>query len=56
MSRPAPSPCSGILQIEQYVPGESALGADETPIKLSSNETPLGPSPKAVTAFRQAAA
>ena len=56
MSRPAPSPCSGILQIEQYVPGESELAADETPIKLSSNETPLGPSPKAVTAFRQAAA
>lgn len=56
MSRPAPSPCSGILRIEQYVPGESELAADETPIKLSSNETPLGPSPKAVTAFRQAAA
>jgi histidinol-phosphate aminotransferase len=32
------------------------LAADETPIKLSSNETPLGPSPKAVAAFRQAAA
>jgi histidinol-phosphate aminotransferase len=55
MSPPALSPRSGILQIEQYVPGESALAADETPIKLSSNETPLGPSPKAVTAFRQAA-
>ncbi|MEE9586525.1 MAG: histidinol-phosphate transaminase, partial [Hyphomicrobiaceae bacterium] len=56
MSRPAPSPRPGILQIEQYVPGESELAADETPIKLSSNETPLGPSPKAVAAFRQAAA
>lgn len=56
MSRRAPSPRPGILNIEQYVPGESALAADETPIKLSSNETPLGPSPKAVAAFRQAAA
>jgi len=56
MSRPAPSPRPGILQIEQYVPGESELAADEVPIKLSSNETPLGPSPKAIAAFRQAAA
>ena len=56
MSPPAPSPRPGILKIEKYVPGESQLAADETPIKLSSNETPLGPSPKAIAAFRRAAA
>jgi histidinol-phosphate aminotransferase len=37
------------------VPGESRLPAGLTPIKLSSNETPLGPSPKAVAAFKAAA-
>ncbi len=50
-----PSPRSGILDIEAYVPGESRLPSGKKPIKLSSNETPLGPSPKAVAAFRDAA-
>jgi histidinol-phosphate aminotransferase len=48
----APQPGPGILDIDPYVPGESRLPSGVTPIKLSSNETPLGPSPKAVAAFK----
>jgi histidinol-phosphate aminotransferase len=51
----APQPRPGILDIEPYVPGESRLPAGKKPIKLSSNETPLGPSPKAVAAYKAAA-
>jgi histidinol-phosphate aminotransferase len=45
----------GILDIEAYVPGESKAPAGLRPAKLSSNETPLGPSPRAVEAFKAAA-
>ncbi len=55
MAIAAPRPKPGILDIEAYVPGESKLPAGIKPIKLSSNETPLGPSPKAVAAFREVA-
>ncbi len=55
MPSPTPAPRPGILEIEPYVPGESSLPAGLAPIKLSSNETPLGPSPKAIAAFRGAA-
>jgi histidinol-phosphate aminotransferase len=48
-SRPVPRP--GVLDIEAYVPGKSAAPAGVKLHKLSSNETPLGPSPKAVAAF-----
>ncbi len=51
----APQPRPGILDIEPYVPGESHLPTGTAPIKLSSNETPLGPSPKAVAAFKSLA-
>ena len=55
-----PSPGStakpGILDIDAYVPGESKVPGGVTPAKLSSNETPLGPSPKAVEAFKATAA
>ncbi len=51
----APQPRPGILDIAPYVPGESKLPSGLAPIKLSSNETPLGPSPKAVAAYRSAA-
>ncbi len=47
-----PQPKPGILEIDAYVPGESKLPAGIKPIKLSSNETPLGPSPKAVAAYK----
>ena len=55
MTTRAPVPRPGILDIELYVPGESNLPGGVKPIKLSSNETPLGPSAKAVAAFKAAA-
>lgn len=48
-SRPVPRP--GVLDIEAYVPGKSAAPAGVKLHKLSSNETPLGPSPKAAAAY-----
>lgn len=55
MSPRTPQPNPGILEIEPYVPGESRIAGAAKVIKLASNETPLGPSPKAVEAFRAAA-
>jgi histidinol-phosphate aminotransferase len=52
---PRPVPRSGVLDIEAYVPGKSAAPGAEKVHKLSSNETPLGPSPRAVEAVRRAA-
>lgn len=52
-SRPEPRP--GVLKIKPYVPGKShAPGVDKV-FKLSSNESPLGPSPKAVAAYQACA-
>jgi histidinol-phosphate aminotransferase len=51
-----PRPQPGILEIEAYVPGESGLPGGIKPIKLSSNESALGASPKAIEAVRAAAA
>lgn len=48
-------PRSGVLAVDPYVPGRSKLAGAGPVIKLSSNETPLGPSPLAVEAFRKAA-
>ena len=52
-AKPVPRP--GILDIAAYVPGKSAVPGDGPVIKLSSNETPLGPSPEAVAAYKAAA-
>jgi histidinol-phosphate aminotransferase len=52
--RPVPRP--GVLSIEAYVPGKSTAPGVAKVFKLSSNETPLGPSPKAIEAFRAAGA
>ncbi|MBV9138991.1 MAG: aminotransferase class I/II-fold pyridoxal phosphate-dependent enzyme, partial [Hyphomicrobiales bacterium] len=49
-SRPQPRP--GVLDIEAYVPGKSTAEGAEKIYKLSSNETPLGASPKAIEAFK----
>ena len=49
MTLPTPKP--GVLEISAYVPGESEVPSGVKPIKLSSNETPLGASPKAKAAF-----
>ena len=55
MNRPVPNP--GILDIAPYTPGKSPVPeAGRKVFKLSANETPLGPSPKAIEAYRQAAA
>ncbi len=51
-----PQPRAGIMDIEAYVPGKSAAPAGVKLHKLSSNENPLGPSPKAVEAAREVAA
>ncbi len=40
------------MDISPYVPGESEVAGGLKPIKLSSNETPLGPSPKAIAAYK----
>ncbi len=51
----APVAQPGIMDIAPYVPGKSkATGAGRT-FKLSSNESPLGASPRAITAFRDVA-
>ena len=50
-----PIPRQGILDIAPYVPGTSALPGAHSVIKLSSNETPFGPSPAAVEAYHAAA-
>ena len=51
--RPEPRP--EILAIDAYVPGKSGAAGVAKVHKLSSNESPLGPSPKAVAAFQAAA-
>jgi histidinol-phosphate aminotransferase len=52
MANSAPQPRPGIMSISAYVPGESEVESGIRPIKLSSNETPLGPSPKAIAAYK----
>lgn len=44
-----------VMAIDAYVPGKSGAAGLAKVHKLSSNETPLGPSPLAVAAFRAAA-
>jgi len=52
-SKPVPRP--GILDIAAYVPGKEHAPGIARVYKLSSNETPLGASPKAIEAFKNAA-
>jgi histidinol-phosphate aminotransferase len=52
---PRPQPRPGVLEIEAYVPGKSGAPGVAKVHKLSSNETPLGPSPRAIEAVRRAA-
>ncbi|MCK3780416.1 histidinol-phosphate transaminase [Ensifer sesbaniae] len=51
----SPEPRSGILDIAAYVPGKEHAPGVAKVHKLSSNETPLGASPKAIEAFQAAA-
>lgn len=50
-----PTPRPGILDIAAYVPGRDHVEGVEKVYKLSSNETPLGPSPKAIEAYKSVA-
>ncbi len=52
MSAIEPQP--GIMEIELYQGGQSTLDGRTDVVKLSSNENPFGPSPKAVEAFARA--
>ena len=51
MSHLKPQPRRGVLDISAYVPGDDRSSAAKV-FKLSSNETPLGPSPLAIEAYR----
>lgn len=50
-----PVPRAGVLDIEAYVPGKSVAPQGVKLFKLSSNETPLGASPRAIAAYKAAA-
>jgi histidinol-phosphate aminotransferase len=54
MSASRPTPRPGVLEIEAYVPGKSSAPGVAKVFKLSSNETPLGPSPHAIAAYKKA--
>src|SRR6478735_1001723 len=53
MSSPRPRP--GILEITPYVGGKAGAASSKPIAKLSSNESPLGPSPKAMAVYRELA-
>jgi histidinol-phosphate aminotransferase len=53
MTNPTPQP--GILDIKPYVPGAAPAPSEQKTYKLSSNESALGASPKAVEAYQAAA-
>jgi histidinol-phosphate aminotransferase len=55
MNRPVPNP--GILDIAPYTPGKSPVAEPGRKVfKLSANETPFGPSPKAIAAYHEVGA
>jgi len=49
------TPRPGILEIAPYQGGKAAIEGANRSVKLSANENPLGPSPKAIEAYREAA-
>ena len=51
----APVPGPGILDIAPYIGGDSKVEGIDRPIRLASNESALGPSPKAIAAYRAVA-
>src|SRR5712671_8204741 len=50
-----PTPRAGVTAIHAYAPGKSSAPGVAKVYKLLSNETPLGPSPRAVEAYREVA-
>jgi histidinol-phosphate aminotransferase len=55
MTMDGPTPQPGILDISPYIGGESTVDGVANPARLASNENPLGPSPLAIAAHRNAA-
>ncbi len=51
---PPIKPRNGILNIIPYKAGDAKIEGFDRVIKLASNESPMGPSPKAVTAAKEA--
>ena len=51
----SPKPRPGILDITPYQPGDAGSPGNERIFKLSSNESALGPSPKAMAAYADSA-
>ena len=47
----SPRPRPGLQHVAPYVPGAREIEGSADPIKLSANESPLGPSPRAVAAY-----
>jgi histidinol-phosphate aminotransferase len=52
MTANSPQPRPGVLDIAPYIPGRSTAPSAAKVFKLSSNETPLGPSSHAIAAYR----
>ncbi|MDA5193874.1 histidinol-phosphate transaminase [Govanella unica] len=50
----SPSPRESLKKCPTYVQGKSTIAGIKNPIKLSSNESPFGPSPSAKEAYLQA--
>lgn len=50
------SPVPSVMKLSPYVQGESSIAGVENPIKLSSNESSHGPSPRALQAYRECSA
>src|SRR6202045_5525167 len=55
MTAMRPQPRPGVLDIAAYVPGKRGAPGVAKIFKLSSNETPRGPSPRAIAAYKAAA-
>jgi len=55
MNPQRPQPRAGVLAINAYVPGKSEAPGAAKMFKLSSNETPLGPSEATVKAYQSVA-
>ena len=55
MTATRPQPRPGVLAINAYVPGKSEAPGTAKVFKLSSNETPLGPSEATVKAYQSVA-
>jgi len=51
----SPTPKPGLLEVSLYVGGRASVPGMDKVIKLSSNESPIGPSPKAMEALHAAA-